>query len=157
MIGRSGIRRFAQGLAVVAIALVAIRVWPHAPLARRLPLSTSVWSADGELLRVTRTADDQYRLWVPLSQISPALIDAFLLKEDRWFYWNPGVNPVSLCRAALRTYGNGERQGGSTVSMQLARLLYRLNTRTPAGKVRQIGDALWLEARYSKRELLEPT
>ena len=39
--------------------------------------------------------------------------------------------------------------------MQLARLAYRLNTKTPAGKLRQIGAALWLEARYSKRELLE--
>ena len=39
--------------------------------------------------------------------------------------------------------------------MQLARLIYRLNTRTPGGKLRQIGAALWLEARYSKRELLE--
>ncbi len=39
--------------------------------------------------------------------------------------------------------------------MQLARLMYRLNTRTPAGKLRQIALALWLEARYSKRDLLE--
>ncbi len=88
-------------------------------------------------------------------QISPALVDAFLLKEDRWFYWNPGVNPIALARAAFRTYGVGQRQGGSTVTMQLARLTEGLNTRTPAGKLRQIGTALWLEARYSKRELLE--
>jgi len=65
------------------------------------------------------------------------------------------VNPASLVRAAWRTYGAGERQGGSTISMQLARLLHQTNTRTPAGKLRQIGSALWLEARYSKRELLE--
>ena len=50
------------------IALVALRVWPHAPLQRSgSPLSTGVWSADGELLRVTLVADDQYRLWVPLA------------------------------------------------------------------------------------------
>ena len=50
-------------------ALLARRgaeLWPHAPLMQRYPLSTGVWSADGELLRVTRAADDQYRLWVPL-------------------------------------------------------------------------------------------
>ena len=88
-------------------------------------------------------------------EISPALVDAFLLKEDRWFYWHPGVNPIALARAAIRTYRGGERQGGSTLTMQLARLMYRLNTRTPAGKLRQIAAALWLEARYSKRELLE--
>jgi penicillin-binding protein 1C len=144
-----------KAIALAALALVAIRVWPHAPLSKRIPLSTGVWSADGELLRVTRATDDQYRLWSPLPDISPVLVEAFLLKEDRWFYWNPGVNPVSLCRAAVRTYAAGERQGGSTVSMQLARLLYRLNTKTPAGKLRQISIAIWLEMRYSKRDLLE--
>jgi len=135
--------------------LVLLRIWPHAPLANRVPLSTAVWSADGQLLRVTLASDDQYRLWTPLSQMSPALVDAFLLKEDRWFYWHPGVNPAALCRAALRTYHGDGRQGGSTITMQLARMLYGLKTRTPAGKLRQIAAAFWLAARYSKRELLE--
>jgi penicillin-binding protein 1C len=92
---------------------------------------------------------------VPLFDISPTLVEAFLLKEDRWFYWHAGVNPIALVRAGVRTYRTGVRQGGSTLTMQLARLIYRLNTRTPSGKLRQIGIALWLEARYSKRELLE--
>ena len=155
MIGRAHLRSFVKAAALPAIVLALLRFWPHAPLMQRFPVSTGVWSADGELLRVTRSADDQYRLWTPLSEISPALVDAFLLKEDRWFYWTAGVNPVALGRAAFRTYSGGERQGGSTVTMQLARLTYRLNTKTPAGKLRQIGIALWLEARYSKRELLE--
>ena len=68
---------------------------------QRVPLSTGVWSADGELLRVTRAADDQYRLWVPLAEISPTLVEAFLLKEDRWFYWHAGVNPIALARAGV--------------------------------------------------------
>jgi len=142
-------------LLTVLITLVALRFWPHAPLSQRIPVSTAVWSADSELLRVTLSSDDQYRLWTPLADISPALVDAFLIKEDRWFYWHPGVNPVAITRAAFRTYGGGERQGGSTLTMQLARLMYRLNTKTAFGKARQIGAALWLEARYSKRELLE--
>ncbi len=141
-------------IAGLAIALLGLRVWPHAPLRERVPTSTGVWSADGELLRVTLSADDQYRLWVPLSGMSSSVVDAFLLKEDRWFYWHCGVNPMALARAAFRTY-RGEHQGGSTLTMQLARLVYRLNTKTPGGKLRQIGAAVWLEARYSKRELLE--
>src|SRR5260370_4351117 len=147
--------RATVALALLAAALLTLRLWPHEPLQQRFPLSTGVWSADGELLRMTRSPDDQYRLWVPLAQMSPDLVAAFLLKEDRWFYVNVGVNPVSLARAAFRTYRGGERQGGSTLTMQLARMTYRLNTRTPAGKLRQIGAALWLEARYSKRELLQ--
>jgi penicillin-binding protein 1C len=120
-----------------------------------VPLSTAVWSADGELLRVTLTSDDQYRLWTPLSRISPVLVNAFLLKEDRWFYWHPGINPVAFARAGFKTWRGTGRQGGSTISMQLARMLYGLKTRTAAGKLRQSAAALWLEARYSKRELLE--
>jgi penicillin-binding protein 1C len=147
--------RIAKTTAALTVALVLVRVWPHEPLAQRMPLSTSVWSADGELLRVTRASDDQYRMWVSLSEISPALVAAVLLKEDKWFRWHPGVNPAALIRGAFRTYIAGERQGGSTVTMQLARLLHGMSTRTAAGKLRQIGAALWLEARYSKRELLE--
>ena len=140
---------------VIIVVVLTLRLWPHDHLAQRISLSTTVWSADGELLRVTLASDDQYRLWTPLSQMSPALRRAFLLKEDRWFYWHPGVNPTALVRAAIRTWLGSGRQGGSTLTMQLARLLYRQNTRTPWGKVRQIGAALWLEARYSKHEILE--
>ena len=142
-------------VAAIMIALIAFRVWPHEPLRARVPISTAVWSADGELLRVTRAADDQYRVWTPLDEISPVLVDAFVLKEDRWFYWHAGVNPASLARAAYRTYRGQRREGGSTITMQLARMLDRMNTRTPAGKLHQIARALWLEARYSKREILE--
>ena len=141
--------------ALAAVTLVGLRAWPHAPLRARVALSTCVWSADGELLRVTLAADGQYRLWVPLSGVSTDLVSAFLLKEDRWFFWHGGVNPAALVRATYRTYVSGDRQGGSTLTMQLARLVYGLNTRTPTGKARQIAGALWLEARYSKRELLE--
>ena len=151
---RSALIRWRAAAACSAMLLAAVRVWPHAPLSQRVPLSTGVWSADGELLRVTLSADDQYRLWVPVSGISPTIIDAFLLKEDRWFYWHPGINPIAIARAALHTR-QGERQGGSTITMQLARLVYRLNTKTPRGKLRQIAAALWIEARYSKREILE--
>src|SRR5262249_24262076 len=71
--------RFALLLALSFFFLLAlIRFWPHDPLSARVPLSTAVWSADGELLRVTLASDDQYRLWTPLSDMSPELIDAFL-------------------------------------------------------------------------------
>lgn len=140
---------------VVAAALVAVRVWPHEPLRARFDVSADVWSADGALLRVTLTNDDHYRMWVPLDEMSVELVDAFRLKEDRWFLWHPGVNPVAMVRAAIATYGGRTRQGGSTITMQLARLEGRLNTRTAAGKLRQAARALWLEARYSKHALLE--
>jgi penicillin-binding protein 1C len=145
-----------RAVIVIAILAAMLRFWPHAALAERIPLSTTVWSADGELLRVTLASDEQYRLWTPLSEMPPALVDAFLMKEDRCFYWHPGVNPAALVRAGYRTFlTSAVRQGGSTLTMQLARLIFHLRTRTTAGKLRQIGAAIWLEARYSKRDLLE--
>ena len=89
--------------AAAGAAVIALKLWPHPSFESRVPLSTAVWSADGELLRVTLASDDQYRLWVPLEKISPVLIDAVLLKEDRWFYWHPGVNVPALGRAVFRT------------------------------------------------------
>jgi len=138
-----------------AAILLLVRLYPGPALRDMIPQSTTIWSADGELLRATLAADGQYRLWTPLNEMSPALAGAFRLKEDRWFYWHPGVNPVSLIRAAKRTWLGQGRQGGSTLTMQLARLLYHLNTRTTAGKLRQSAAAVWLEARYSKRSILE--
>jgi penicillin-binding protein 1C len=144
-----------QALICVPLTLFLIRLCPSRFLRDLVPQSTTVWSADGELLRATLAADGQYRIWTPLREMSPVLIDAFRLKEDRWFYWHPGVNPVSLTRAAAKSWRGPTRQGGSTITMQLARMVYHLNTKTPAGKFKQSIAAMWLEARYSKRSILE--
>src|ERR1700722_2347531 len=144
------------GLALVFVVLVGIRLWPHAPLESWKPSSVAVYDDRGRLLRLGLGSDDRYRLWVPLKDMSPQLVDAVLLHEDRWFYWHLGANPYGLLRGAWVTYvRHGERQGGSTITMQLARLLWPLNTRTPIGKLEQIGRALELELFYSKRSILE--
>ena len=142
-------------IALLAGALVAIRVWPRPPLSARIPSSVAVLDDKGRLLRLTVAADQQYRLWTSLDDVSPEFVAALMLHEDRHFYWHPGVNPAALARAAFSTYTGRTRQGGSTLTMQLARLLYGLNTRSTAGKLRQIALAIGLEMRYSKRELLE--
>jgi len=91
-----------------------------------------------------------------LAAIDPRLREAILLKEDRYFYWEPGFNPWSLLRGAYRSYVRREHpQGGSTITMQLARLLWNLDTRDPRGKLRQILYALDLELHYSKAHILE--
>jgi len=135
--------------------IVLVRLWPKPPLRDAIPSSVAVYDARGTLLRLTLARDEQYRLWVPLAEIPQELVDAVLLHEDQYFNYHPGVNPWALLRATARTYSGGARQGGSTLSMQLARLLYGLNTRTPWGKAKQIAWALSLEARYSKKEILE--
>ena len=143
-------------LLLLATLLVGIRVWPHAPLAQLAPTSTAVYDDNGRLLRLTLASDERYRLWTPLAQMPPALVDGVMLQEDAWFRWHPGFNPVSLVRGAWVTYARGgSRQGGSTLTMQLARLIYRLNTRTPGAKLRQVLRAVELELCYSKDSILE--
>jgi len=147
--------RWTAALAVAALCLLGLRLWPHPPPGAGIPRSRMVLAEGGELLRLTLAADGQYRVPAPLAAVAPSLVDALLLKEDRAFYRHPGVNPWALARAALRTYGGGARQGGSTLTMQLARRLYGLDTRRIPGKLRQIALALWLEARYGKAEILQ--
>lgn len=144
------------GIALLALVLAGIRLYPHAPLSAHAGSSTAVHGANGELLRLTLSADDKYRQWMPLAQMPTALVQGVLLHEDAWFRWHPGFNPVSLLRGAWISYvRGGSRQGGSTLTMQLARLMYRLNTRSPGGKAEQVARAIWLELRYSKDEILE--
>jgi penicillin-binding protein 1C len=84
------------------------------------------------------------------------LVEALLFKEDRHFRYHWGVNPISIFRAAFKTYGlGGRRIGGSTISMQVARLLSQSTSKTIFGKLKQIGQAVWLETLYSKDEILE--
>lgn len=136
-------------------ALAALRLAPAEPLSARLAHSSAIYAQGGELLRLTLASDEQYRLWLPLDEMSPRLAEAVQLYEDRWFFGHPGVNPAALLRSAVATYVDDSRQGGSTITMQLARRLYDIDSRSVAGKLEQIGAALWLEARHSKHDILE--
>ena len=140
-------------LFVVFCVLLRCAPWP--PLASTAGSSRAVYDHRGVLLRLTLAPDEQYRLWVPLSAMAPQLVDAVKLYEDRHFTWHPGVNPAALVRAAWATMAGQRRQGGSTLTMQLARRLYRLDSRTLDGKLAQMAAAVWLEMRYSKAAILE--
>jgi penicillin-binding protein 1C len=148
-------RMAAAALLALGSLAAAVRLWPRPPLASQIPSSLAVFDAQGRLLRLTAAQDQQYRLWTPLDEVAPEFLEALLLHEDRQFYFHPGVDPIALTRAAEATLSGGARQGGSTITMQLARLLYGINTRSAGGKLRQIALAVGLELRYSKRELLE--
>ena len=147
-------RLVAVTLLALALTAIAIRFWPRPPLALSIASSTAVVDARGRLLRMTLARDEQYRLWTPMDAVAPQFVEALLLHEDRHFYHHLGINPLALVRAGAATYGGGTRRGGSTLTMQLARLMYRLNTRHVAASSSD-GARVLLELRYSKRELLE--
>lgn len=126
------------------------------PLLEAYSYSRQVFDRDGHLLRVTLSGDEKYRVFTPLQDMPEAFKEAVLLQEDRHFYFHPGVNPWSLVKAAAHTYGGGDRRiGGSTITMQLARMTSTQGSKTILGKLAQIFRALALELFHSKNEIFE--
>ena len=126
------------------------------PLLSDISFSRVVLDRNGQLMRISLSEDDKYRLYAPISQIPTQLKQAVLLYEDRYFYQHFGVNPLSLLKAFIATYfTNNRRMGGSTITMQLARLKFGINSSNLLGKLEQIIKAIQLEIHYSKDEILE--
>ena len=129
-----------------------------APLPVRQALgaqSVIVTAEDGTPLRAFADEEGVWRYPVSLDEVSPLYIEALLNYEDRWFYRHGGVNPFALLRAGVQWAWHGRVvSGGSTLSMQVARLIDP-HPRTVAGKLRQMFRALQLEWHYDKREILE--
>jgi penicillin-binding protein 1C len=144
-----------RALWVLAILGVMVALIPRPPLWEGLSYSNAYYDREQRLLRLTLAADDKYRLRLPLTQIAPVIIDTTLLYEDRHFYRHPGVNPYSLARAAFQTLTGGRLIGGSTLTMQLARIRFDIDSRSVSGKLTQIARALQIELFYSKDEILE--
>lgn len=141
--------------AIFVFSMLAFMVIPRPPLNEGLTFSKAVYDREGTLLRLTLAADQRYRLKTPLSSVSPHLIEATLAYEDRHYFSHPGVNPFSLGRAAWQTYVGGQRRvGGSTLTMQVARMRFGLKTNTLGGKLIQVLRALQLERHYSKKQIL---
>ncbi|MCX6125921.1 MAG: penicillin-binding protein 1C [Proteobacteria bacterium] len=140
----------------VVLSLILWHFLPKPKILRSFVSSQVIEARDGEVLRLTLTSDQKYRLFRPLSEFSKSLVEATLAHEDQYFYWHPGVNPVSLASGFRSTFvSHGLRRGGSTISMQLARMVYRVSSKTIVGKLQQIALAIFLEAIYSKNEILE--
>ena len=147
-------------IAMVVVVTATIAVWISRqmanPLLETVTFSKKIVDRDGHLLRLTLSGDERYRLYTKLHDIHPSLIEAVLLHEDRWFRFHPGVNPWSLVKAFGATYVYGSRRmGGSTITMQLARMTSTESSKTVLGKIHQVGRALWFEIQYSKDEILE--
>lgn len=129
---------------------------PKPPLLEGINYSRAFFDEQGQLLRLGLSHDDKYRLYTPLSAIASPLIDATLLQEDQYFYRHPGINPFALGKAIWQTYVmKSRRLGASTITMQLARIRFHLNSKTVSGKLMQIIRALQLERHYSKNDILE--
>jgi penicillin-binding protein 1C len=154
-VGQRKLSRWLIGLLTMIAIIAIIRLAPF-PAEKLVPApSTIVVDRNGELLRVFLSAQEMWQLPVTTDDISPTLKGAVIGYEDRYFRWHPGVNPVSLVRAAVANIRAGHVvQGGSTITMQVARMM-EPKSRTIPNKLREIFRALQLELRYSKEEILK--
>ena len=143
-------------LSLASAFALLIALCPRPSLYGDIDFSSAVEDRNGRLLRLALADDERYRLKVQLKDVAQTAIDATLLYEDQHFWHHPGVNPGALMRAAWSTYVRQDRvMGGSTITMQLARLRFSLDTRSIGGKFVQIARAIQLERHYSKDEILE--
>lgn len=139
---------------LVIYAIIKIFFTP--PLLSDTHFGRAYFDRNGNLMRITLSADDKYRLFTPLSDISEYVQRATILYEDKYFKFHPGVNPVALVRAAKNYFTSGARPvGASTITMQVARIKYDLDTRKIPGKLTQIAAAIYIDLFYSKDEILE--
>ena len=133
-----------------------IKIFFSPPLLSDTHFGRAYFDRNGNLMRITLSADDKYRLFTPLSDISEYVQRATILYEDKYFKFHPGVNPVALVRAAKNYFTSGARPvGASTITMQVARIKYDLDTRKIPGKLIQIAAAIYIDLFYSKDEILE--
>jgi penicillin-binding protein 1C len=132
-------------------------VWSLGPLAQAQQVSTSVIDRNGKLLRAYAMADGRWRLPVDArTGVDPGYLKLLLAYEDRRFYSHSGVDPLALGRAALQLVTRGHIvSGGSTITMQLARLMEPRRERSIYAKLRQMVRAIEIERQLSKDRILD--
>ncbi|CCD95898.1 putative penicillin-binding protein pbpC/mrcB-like [Bradyrhizobium sp. ORS 375] len=142
------------------IALVGVVIWAgaHLPPIQSLeipkrPPTIEIVGFDGTMLA---QRGEMAGANVALKDLPPYLPKAFIAIEDRRFYQHWGIDPIGIGRAVVANIlHRGVSQGGSTLTQQLAKNLFLTQERTLARKLQEAELALWLERKYSKREILE--
>ncbi len=140
---------------VLAVRMVLEPQLPDVEALRdvRLQVPLRVFSQEGRLIA---EFGEKRRIPVTIDQVPPTLIQAFLAAEDDRFYAHPGVDYQGLLRAGFELLRTGEkRQGGSTITMQVARNFFLSREKTYLRKLNEILLALKIERQLSKAEILE--
>lgn len=125
------------------------------PVKTEISFAPLIRDRHGEVLYASLTPDEQWRFRTELSEITPLLQRAVIYKEDRAFWYHPGINPLSVMRALTNNLFHRRRtSGASTITMQVARLLAP-KKRSYSNKLLEMFRALQLELHYSKKEILQ--
>jgi penicillin-binding protein 1C len=164
--GHDGRNRRAVHAAAVALAIIfavtlaggfwVVSLGPL-PLAQAQQVSTTVVDRNGKLLRAYAMADGRWRLPVDAkTNVDPGYLKLLLAYEDRRFLSHAGVDPFALGRAAFQLVTRGHIvSGGSTITMQLARLMEPRRERSVYAKLRQMVRAFEIERQLTKDQILD--
>src|SRR5882757_3717854 len=153
MFTRSSLKRGLIAIAGVFLLFLLLN-WIF-PLPDRIEYSTIVTDSKGEVVNAFLTRDQQWRMKTELQEISPLLRKTIVEKEDKYFYYHPGVNLLAMSRAFFMNILHMRRtSGASTITMQVARSL-EPKKRTYWNKFREMFRALQLEWKYSKDQILQ--
>ena len=125
------------------------------PLGKDIEFSARVDDREGRLLRAYATTDGRWRLPATIADVDPRFFDILLAYEDKRFRTHHGVDPLALGRAVYQLVSSGHiRSGGSTLTMQVARLLEPRRARTFLAKLRQMVRAVEIERVLTKDQIL---
>jgi penicillin-binding protein 1A len=162
--GRTPIQAFFYWAAVLGVWGVIFLVAFFAVFAVDLPDTSKLYDVErqpsvsyldrsGALVAVRGS---QYAPPVDLDKLPDYVPKAFIAIEDRWFYWHPGFNPWGIVRSQIYNLKKegGPLRGGSTITQQLARNLFLTPNQNYRRKIQELILAMWLEARFSKKEIL---
>lgn len=142
------------GLGVLGL-IAADRAFPP-PLESANIVSREVLDADGELLRAFATPEGRWRLKTTVADVDPQFLRMLVAYEDRRFYEHAGVDPLAFGRAFVQLVTHGRIvSGGSTLTMQVARLIEPRAERSVPAKLLQMFRAFQIERRLSKTEILD--
>lgn len=146
-------RRWVKVLMAFTVVSVVLNI--VFPPKVNVPYSTLITDKKGEILHAFLSTDEKWRMFVELKEITPTLRKAILAKEDKYFSYHFGVNPVAIFRAAFNNITKNRRtSGASTITMQVVRMLDP-DERTYWNKISEILRAIQLEIFYSKDEILQ--
>ena len=140
---------------VVAVAVATAYLPSYGELTKRSDLGqmVRVRAANGQVLL---SLGPSFGRWLPYDQIPPEMRAAIISTEDRRFRSHVGVDPIGIARSIEVRMSSGQwRQGGSTITQQLARNIFLTNNRTFVRKIKEGILALALERKFSKNEILE--
>jgi penicillin-binding protein 1C len=155
-IGRVAVVSAAAGASLIGAFVLWVVSLPPLPLAQASQVSTTIVDRNGKLLRAYAMADGRWRLQVDARKdVDPTYLKLLLAYEDQRFRAHHGVDPLALGRAALQIISRGHIvSGGSTITMQLARLMEPRRERSVYAKLRQIVRAIEIEHELSKDQIL---